>query len=302
MGAVRALETLSPRALGKVWGGTRLQELRGLPPPSPGLPVGETWEVSREAGAASRCPAGALDRLLPPGDLPYLVKHIDAGDALSVQVHPGGARGKTECWTVLEAREGAGVWLGLAPGADRAALERALGDGGRGVPGLLNFRPVRRGTFVFVPPGTVHAIGGGVLLTEVQHGPGPTYRIWDWGRPREGRPLHGKRALDALDFDPEANAPPRLAPVHGAFSGGWRTLAETGRFAVSALALKAGGRLAVPLPGRRFASVLLVGGEAVLTAGDASAELAYHQTVLVHKDVREVGFHCSRDSDFIVVS
>jgi len=125
------------------------------------------------------------------GEFPLLVKMLFPNDKLSVQVHPddewaramGQPRGKTECWYVLEAEPGAAVALGLKEGADPARVERAIAEGT--LEEMLVQLPVSAGEMVFVDAGTVHAIGPGVTLLETQQTSDTTFRMWDYGRPRE---------------------------------------------------------------------------------------------------------------------
>jgi mannose-6-phosphate isomerase len=139
-----------------------------------GAPIGEIWFA-------------APDRR----DLPLLVKYIFTREKLSVQVHPddrqararGLPNGKSECWYILEAEEGACLALGFKRPVSEEALRRAALDGS--IEALLDWKPVRAGDFYYVPAGTVHAIGEGVSLIEIQQHSDVTYRLYDYGRPRE---------------------------------------------------------------------------------------------------------------------
>ena len=124
-------------------------------------------------------------------DLPLLVKYIFTSEKLSVQVHPndeeardrGLARGKNECWYILDADEDATLGLGLKSEISAAGLRAAAVDGS--IEQLIDWRPVAPGDFFYVPAGTVHAIGAGIILLEVQQNADVTYRLFDYGRPRE---------------------------------------------------------------------------------------------------------------------
>lgn len=137
------------------------------------------------------------------GEFPLLVKVLFPNDKLSVQVHPdderaramGQPRGKTECWYVLEAEPGAAVALGLKEGSDREAVTRAIAEGT--LEEMLLQVPVTAGDMVFVDAGTVHAIGPGVTLLETQQTSDTTFRMWDYGRPRE---LHVEQGVAATKF------------------------------------------------------------------------------------------------------
>ena len=132
---------------------------------------------------------------------PLLVKIIFPNEKLSVQVHPddrtakknGLPCGKTECWYVLSATPGAQVGIGLKPGATRRDVEASIQA--NNMEELLNWIPVRAGDMIYVDAGTVHAIGPGCVLLETQQNSDTTYRLYDYGRPRE---LHIQRGLEAM--------------------------------------------------------------------------------------------------------
>ena len=159
---------LTTKAVEKVWG------RRDLPSPfaTPGSePVGEIW-------------------FEPPPELPQiLIKYLFTGEKLSVQVHPSdakapsGSRGKEECWLVLDAEPGATLAIGFKEFVTPEAMRAAALDGS--IEDLLAWHPVKSGDFFYLPAGTVHAIGPGLTLVEVQQNSDITYRLYDYGRPRE---------------------------------------------------------------------------------------------------------------------
>jgi mannose-6-phosphate isomerase len=124
-------------------------------------------------------------------DQPLLAKYIFTSERLSIQVHPddsqaaarGLPRGKTECWLILDAEPGARIGLGLSRNATAEELRSAALDGS--IEHLMEWRPVRPGDFLYVPAGTVHAIGAGISLLEFQQNADATFRLYDYGRPRE---------------------------------------------------------------------------------------------------------------------
>lgn len=130
----------------------------------------------------------------PQGFAQLLVKYIFTSEALSVQVHPSEAElpghGKEECWLVISADPGARLGLGFGAAIGAKAMRRAALDGS--IERLLDWYPVRPGDFFHVPAGTVHAIGAGVGLIEIQQNSDVTYRLYDYGRPRE---LHLDQAI-----------------------------------------------------------------------------------------------------------
>lgn len=126
----------------------------------------------------------------PPSQLEaLLVKYIFTSEALSVQVHPSdeeapqGKRGKEECWLILDAEPGARLGIGFRRELDADAMRAAALDGT--IEDLLEWHPVQAGDFFYIPAGTVHAIGAGISLIEVQQNSDMTYRLYDYGRPRE---------------------------------------------------------------------------------------------------------------------
>ena len=176
---------LCTRQVAKPWG--RIE----LPPPfanETGQRIGEIWFEH------------------PDCDLPLLVKYIFTSEKLSVQVHPddeqarqrGLSNGKTECWYVLDAEPDARLGLGLAKPMTPNEIRSAAVDGS--IEQLMNWIPVRPGDFVYVPAGTIHAIGAGIGLLEFQQNADVTYRLFDYGRPRE---LHLDEAagVSRPDFD-----------------------------------------------------------------------------------------------------
>lgn len=140
------------------------------------------------------------------GDFPLLIKVIQANETLSIQVHPdddwavklegAGSRGKTECWYVLDAEPDAKIVYGIKPGFSNEVLSRAITE--NKLEEYLEFVNVKPGDFIFIPAGTVHAIGGGLRLMETQQSCDITYRLYDWGR---GREVHIEKGLSVIKND-----------------------------------------------------------------------------------------------------
>jgi len=160
----------------RVWGRTQLEPWY----PEAVRPIGESWFLS--------------DR-----ELPLLVKLIFTRERLSVQVHPDdgedGPRGKTEMWHILDAEPGATIAIGFREPITEERLREATRTGE--IEHLLRWVPVSAGQTYFIPAHTVHAIGGGIVLAEIQQNSDVTYRLWDYGRPRE---LHVEKALPICDL------------------------------------------------------------------------------------------------------
>jgi len=207
-----------------VWGGDRLAQLFGRTLPSNN--IGESWDVScrpHEMSVIENGPwAGcSLERYIAANkeyvlgkrlknckDFPFLIKLIDANDALSIQVHPGGEYGKSEVWYVLAPPTGGHLIIGLKPGITREALAAAYENGT--IEHCLNHLPVKTGDIVNIPAGLVHALTPGVVVAEIQQNSDTTYRIYDYGRPGldgKPRPLHVQDALAVSDFEGNAAVP-----------------------------------------------------------------------------------------------
>ena len=188
--------------------------------------IGEVWltgddcKVSTGPYAArklgdmfSTFPAAMLGISAPSPDSPLLIKVIFAREKLSVQVHPddrlaqkyGQPRGKTECWYALSAEPGAHVAAGLKPGVTPEEVRAGIEHGT--LEQSLNVLPVSKGEMVFVDAGTVHAVWPGSIILETQQNSDITYRMYDYGRPRE---LHVEKSLEAMRFQTRAGiVPPR---------------------------------------------------------------------------------------------
>ncbi|NLC93120.1 MAG: mannose-6-phosphate isomerase [Treponema sp.] len=140
------------------------------------------------------------------GDYPLLIKIIQANDSLSIQVHPDddfavklegkGNRGKTECWYILDAEKDAKLVYGIKSGYSKDVLATAIKE--KTLENYLEMVSVKKGDFVFIPSGTVHAIGKGIRLMEVQQSCDLTYRLYDWGRDRE---VHIEKGLAVIKSD-----------------------------------------------------------------------------------------------------
>lgn len=218
-----------------LWGGRRFVAALGRDLP-PGDEYAESWELVDRGSDQSLVAAGPLagtalgtlvrdrgaellGRHAPRAAFPLLFKFLDACQDLSVQVHPDDDRaarltppdfGKTEAWYVIDAAPGSRIYAGLKPGIDREAFAAAL-RAGRCGDVLHAFEP-RPGDCIFIPAGTVHAIGAGLLVAEIQQSSDVTYRLHDWnrvgadGRPR---PLHVEAGLEAVTrFGPVAPVQP----------------------------------------------------------------------------------------------
>ncbi len=190
-----------------------------------------------------------------PPPLPILVKFIYTSALLSVQVHPdddyaracGDVSGKTEMWYILRAEPGARLAMGLKKRVPRERLREAAISGE--IEELLQWFPVKPGEVYFIPPGTVHALGAGIALCEIQQNADITYRLYDYGRPRE---LHLEKALGMTNLDPH----PGPLPPRGSL------LAACDYFVTERVPMEAGDRL--PVRPRRCDLIIMLEGSATL--------------------------------------
>jgi len=198
----------------KVWGKTQLEPWF----PNSEKPIGEAWYLAGR-------------------ELPLLVKLLFTSQRLSVQVHPDdgedGARGKTEMWHILEAEPGAVIALGFREPITRQKLLESTRSGE--VERLLNWMEVKPGETYFTPAHTVHAIGAGIVLCEIQQNSDVTYRLWDYGRPRE---IHVAKAVAISDLTVHPG-PIRPVPI----SEGREELVRSKHFVTELVRLGPGSRL-----------------------------------------------------------
>jgi mannose-6-phosphate isomerase len=295
------------RFLEKVWGGRALERRPGIKLPEG--PIGETWEIVDRLDENSIVAEGGLSGLslrelskrhprellgkapaAKEGRFPLLVKYIDASENLSVQVHPDdesatripGAEAKTEAWYVVDARPDSLLYAGLRPEVTAEDFAR-VADGPGVLETLLSWR-VRPGDCLLVPGGTVHAIGAGITILEVQQNSDTTYRLWDWGR--EGRETHVAQALECIRFgDPER---PPVRPLW--FDGDGlesAPLARSQHFAMNALRVSQAVRRST---GSQYQIYATVGGcgRLTLAEGDRAWALEPGDVWLVPASV---GYH-----------
>lgn len=299
----------------RIWGGHILTDMRGgaKRKTAGDAPIGESWEISGVEGDVSVITGGFLKgnslqeaievymgELVGDGvfarfgeEFPLLVKYIDAQDRLSVQVHPTdelsrvrhGAYGKTEMWYILDCEPGAELLIGFREGVDRKMYERAVAEGTVGE--LLNRVPVKPGDAWFIPAGTVHAIGKGILIAEIQQTSDVTYRVFDWnrtdgnGNPRE---LHTELAVDAIDFSAPVRRVTQDPPA-----GRAALLVESPYFTTNLVDVAA--RTERNLAERdSFTIYICTAGELTLTAPGGTLPLSSGGIVLIPADQQYVVF------------
>lgn len=262
--------TLPTRMVEKPWGREQ------LPPPfaaPEGRKIGEIWFE----------PPPALDQLL--------AKYIFTSERLSVQVHPSdsqtlaeglGRQGKEECWLVIDAEPDARLGIGFNAPISGEAIRAAALSGE--IVDLLTWHPVRAGDFFYIPAGTVHAIGAGVSLVEIQQNSDITYRLYDYGRPRE---LHLDAGVAVAVGEPHPASLRRHLPEHGS-----TRLVEGPYFLLDRVEGRIGGDLAgdygdeallvIPRKGQvRVAGNPVAAGECALAPSLAAVDFAADSQTLL---------------------
>ena len=211
---MKRLYFLEPSLHANLWGGNKL---RGYGKESSEDRIGESWELSFVKGAEAQINGTPVSEIFPKESwgkraagfefFPVLTKFIDAREKLSVQVHPDdayalkneGMYGKSEMWYVVEADEGAGLYMGTSKNVTAEEFAEAVKSGT--VEDILSFKKVKAGDVFFIPAGTIHAIGEGVLIFEIQQNSTLTYRLYDYmRRDKNGnlRELHVDKAMKVL--------------------------------------------------------------------------------------------------------
>ncbi|HDP34036.1 MAG TPA: mannose-6-phosphate isomerase [Candidatus Hydrogenedentes bacterium] len=308
-GILKFRETYMPR----LWGGDKLKRVLNRKIYATGA-IGEAWLISDHPACESVVAEGEfagetlralmdsdgvslLGSLAKPtvhGRFPLLLKLIDAGDVLSVQVHPDDEQaarlgeadaGKTEMWHVLDADSDSVMISGLRDGVTREAVFEALSSGD--ISRLVRSFPVAAGDSVFVAAGSAHAIGAGILLAEIQQNSNVTYRIFDWNRlddqgaPRE---LHIEKALSALSFENARSG--RAAPLRYTESGIPReVLAACRHFAAERITVKKHGDF--HSDARSFCVVLALDDVMTIVAENSGCVLERGEAALIPACISE---------------
>jgi mannose-6-phosphate isomerase len=290
-----------------VWGGRRLETLYGRDLPD-GI-VAESWEIAAHRDGASIVTNGKLagktltevhamygialighnsqwaqDR----AKFPLLIKLLDARQRLSVQVHPddmyashkeNDELGKSEMWVVLHAEPEAQLILGVSQGTNPSNFREAIETDS--LAPFLHHLPVSAGDFVCVPSGSLHAILGGIILAEIQQNSNATYRVYDWGRVSDDRPLHIEQALDVINFDqvePVIPTPSEISSSNGVVREG---LCHNKYFTVERLKMSPGSSFKGFLNGETFEIWGVLEGAAHLQSKSAAVQLDAIRFVLL---------------------
>lgn len=257
-----------------LWGGTRLKEEFGME--SELEKVAEAWVLSTHKDGNSTVLNGEYEgetlsraielmgkqclgeRGMQFSYFPILIKLIDAKDDLSVQVHPDdeyalaveGEFGKTEMWYIVDCEEGATLYYGFKEPISKETFKNSIAN--NTVTDYLNKVPVKKGDVFFIPSGTIHAIGKGILIAEIQQNSNTTYRVSDYGRlgaDGKPRPLHIEKAVEVADLNP----PKKQENLKAGY------LADCKYFNVKLLNLN--GSLEIEVDDKSFSSLLCLEGE-----------------------------------------
>ena len=281
---------LEPAFKDYLWGGTKLRDIYNKKCDMD--IVAESWELSAHPDGTSRIANGQFKGMLfteylekigvsalgakydPNREFPLLIKLIDAKQNLSVQVHPNdeyamkheNGYGKTEMWYVIDSEPDAGLYVGFKQDVSREEVAQRIAD--NTIMDVLEFHPTKPGDVFFIPAGTVHAIGAGNLICEIQQSSNSTYRLYDYdrrdkfGNPRE---LHLEKALDVLDYH-------KYAPI--AFNG----KVSCKYFEVSFVDIS--GKQQIKLTDDSFCSITCIKGEGELTL-DETMHISAGETVFI---------------------
>lgn len=290
----------------QIWGGRKLETLFGKRLPDDGR-YGESWEISGHAHHTSRVANGPLkDTLLtdlcrtrsrelfgesPPRDgmFPLLVKLLDCNDLLSIQVHPNdedaarltrGERGKTEAWVILAVEPSGIIYAGLKDGVTREMLCEHLLRGTTDQ--CLHVVQPKVGDCIFLPAGTVHAVGGGVVMAEVQQSSDATFRLFDWNRfGADGKPraLHIDESLASIDFSHGSVNPVEPSLMSGLPPGvSGETLVRCSYFTMDRY--RVSDEWKAPFDGRSSIWIVLA-GTGQMTGADTGCTLRAGECVLI---------------------
>jgi mannose-6-phosphate isomerase len=298
-----------------LWGGRRLGTVLGKPI-GDGDDYAESWEVADHHRGQSVVAAGPLagktlaelmrlhgDAILgrhsPMPRFPLLFKFLDCQRALSVQVHPNDEQakrldppdlGKTEAWVILAAEPGSVIYAGLKRGFDRAALEREVHRGTTEL--CLHKLEPNAGDCIFIPAGTVHALGAGLLVAEIQQASDTTFRLFDWNRvgpDGKPRPLHIEQSLEVIDYEAGPVEPQTPRPTERPYV---ERLVECPKFVLDRWTFRRAGVLFVDDEGRaeacptiggdgRFHILAVLAGQVTIAGDPARQPLVMGQTALL---------------------
>lgn len=286
-----------------LWGGRNLASELKKPLPEEGI-WAESWEIVDHPQAQSVVADGpwanwTLGELVKqhrnailgpsatqPSRFPLLLKYLDCQNVLSVQVHPDDAYGatlptpdlgKTEAWVILAAAPGAKLYAGLKTGVTKSTLQEAIANGT--TESCLHVIEPSPGDCIFIPAGTVHALGAGLLVAEIQQASDCTFRLFDWNRvDQDGkpRPLHVAQALDVIDFQRGPIAP--ITPKYqSSDTAELETLVQCEKFTLKRLS----SPKSIQLPTNSFHILTIPKGSARIDSPAGSLNLSTGESALI---------------------
>ena len=316
-----SLYRLHPAYKDYLWGGSRLRDI--YKKDTPYDITAESWELSAHPAGPSSIVGGEYDgvsfdkfvedygadvlgwKSQSMDRFPILVKFIDAKNKLSVQIHPDddyayvneGEFGKNEVWYVMDAEPGAKLFCGLKEHTDSETLKKKVLDGT--VTELLNEVEVKKGDVIFIPTGTIHAIGSGVFVCEIQQSSNCTYRLYDYDRvDKDGskRPLHVKKAMDVVDLEPYVkNAYGFSEPVTDFEGNTAQTLCRCKYF--ESTKYEVHGELQLKMDDASFLSIVILGGSGRIYTGEESIDFVPGESIFISAGRKVV--HVEGSCEFI---
>lgn len=313
---------LTPACKDYLWGGTKLKTTCGK---RTALPIlAESWELSAHpdgdgviaTGEFAGTPFSRFVAEHPEAlgrdcagmeEFPILIKLIDAAQFLSIQVHPDdeyarrieGGRGKTEMWYIVDCEPDAFLYFGFERVIPAEEMRRRIAD--HTITEVLHKAPVRKGDVFFIGAGTIHAIGAGILLAEIQQNSNTTYRVYDFGRvgaDGKARQLHVEKALDVTLRAPASAEAPGAAELMRTADFSLRRLAKCDYFTVDRLALS--GRYSRQMDGGSFLSALCTAGEATLSCGGGDFPLRVGESLFIPADAP--GFTLAGSGELLITT
>lgn len=297
---------LSPAYKDYLWGGNNLKAEYGKDTTC--TPLAESWELSAHPDGENIIQSGELKGMSfaefvkkypkewskeadETTEFPILVKLIDAKKSLSIQVHPNdeyayrveGEQGKNEMWIILQAEPNAFLYYGFEKPVDKEEFAQRIEN--NTLTEILHKQPVKPGEVYYIPAGTIHAIGEGIVLAEVQQSSNSTYRVYDFGRlgaDGKPRPLHVQKALDVTQLKPAVEGAPGAKPAD---SNSPEVLADSEYFVVKRVYLKDEYKVK---PQGEFIALLCVDGQASLSADGMELSLKKGETIFIPATSPEV--------------
>ncbi len=304
---------LTPAFQNYLWGGQRLRDLYHKPAPTHWQNVAESWELSTHPHGLSKINGGPyhdqtfahyleaagpkiLGKRFSQPKLPILIKLIDAMDNLSIQVHPHddyarkyeNSPGKTEMWYIIDAQKDSFIYYGFNQKISANEFEKRIKK--QTILEVLQKVPAKKGDVFFIPSGTLHAIGKGLLVAEIQQCCDLTYRIYDYGRLQDGKPraLHLEKALDVTKLD-KVDPPPMTTAINLNDHCQLLPLINYKDFIVKKIILDGDLQL-LSLPDT-YQVLLVTTGQFVLTYQDYQYSLQAGETIFLPADLGTYDLH-----------